>query len=156
MTPPLKYLTKCRVCGQEFTSSALDVPIIGKPNDRVIKFVTALFGHIQAKHPNETGAIFGGIQEYTGLLVLSMFQWQDPQLAGMHENIRGTIHRFTTRYTLSDEEIQGKVEELTRMLDLDPEELEGFRVLMQDMRDLLLEQGRHAPVQPTDKPMVTA
>ena len=154
-TPTLKYITQCRICNQQFAKSPLDIPIIGQPNQQVVEFVNALFNHLQQKHPQDTAQIFGGIQEFTGLLVLSKFQYQDPQLRNLGESVRAGIHRFTTKYTLTDEQITAKVQEAARMLELETEELEGFAALLRDARDLLTEQGRYAPQQPEQKPLVT-
>jgi hypothetical protein len=154
-TPPLKYLTKCRICNVEFAKSPMNIPIVGQPNQQVVEFVNALFNHLQQKHPKETAQIFGGIQEFTGLLVLSKFQYQDPQLRALGENVRAGIHRFTRRYNVTDEQIAEKVTEAARMLDLSPEELAGFSALLCDTRDLLTEQGNFAPKPPEQKPLVT-
>ena len=141
--PIVKYKTVCRVpgCGQDFVSSPLDIPIIGQPNARVVHFVTKLMEHVQQKHPAIMQQISGALQEYTGFLVLTMFQWQDPQLQKMHESVRASIHKVSTRFTISDDEIQDRI----ARLGLEPEQEEGLNTLLRDMRDLLTEQGRYAP-----------
>ena len=154
MTPNLEYITKCRVpgCNKEFVSTPLDIPIIGQPNARVVKFVTALGEHIQKKHPQLMQNIAGAIQEYTGFLVVSLFEVNDPKLLEMRENIRATISKVSRRFQVSDADIQDRV----ARLELDPEQEEGLNILLRDMRDLLTEQGSYAPQngQPAQKPLV--
>ena len=156
MTPPtLEYITRCRVsgCGKQFVSSPLDIPIIGQPNDRVVKFVTALMEHVSKKHPQAMQQIAGAVQEYMGFLVVSMFQCQDPQLAQLQERVRASIAKVSRKLTISDAEIQDKV----ARLELDPDKEEGLNTLLRDMRDLLCEQGRYAAEngQPAPSPLMT-
>jgi|SRR5208283_6514 len=155
MTPKLEYITKCRVpgCTKEFVSTPLDIPIIGQPNARVVKFIMALGEHVEKKHPQMMQNITGAIQEYTGFLVVSLFEVNDPKLLEMRENIRATIAKVSRRFQISDADIQDRV----ARIELDSEDEEGLNVLLRDMRDLLTEQGRYAPQngQPTQKPLVT-
>ena len=155
MTPNLEYITKCRVpgCNKEFVSNALDIPIIGQPNERVVRFVTALYDHLGKKHPEVMQRIAGAIQEYMGFLVVGMFEVADPKLLEMREHIRATLARISRRFQISDADIQDRV----ARLELDPEEEEGLNTLLRDMRDLLTEQGNYVPKngQPADKPLVT-
>ena len=155
MTPNLEYITKCRVpgCNKEFVSNALDIPIIGQPNERVVRFVTALYDHLGKKHPEVMQRITGAIQEYMGFLVVGMFEVSDPKLLEMREHIRATLARIFRRFQISDGDIQDRI----ARLELDPEEEEGLNTLLRDMRDLLTEQGNYAPRngQPADKPLVT-
>ena len=151
--PKLEYITRCRVpgCTKEFISSPFDIPIIGQPDQRLIKFVTALMEHTQKKHPTQMLQISGSIQQFTGFLVASTYEIQDPQIGAMQEGIRAALHKMTQRLTITDEEIQDRV----ARLELEPEEEEGVALLLRDMRDLLTESGRYAP-QVTEKPLVTA
>ena len=156
MTPPnVEYVTRCRVqgCGKQFLSSPMDIPIIGQPNDRVVKFVTALMEHVQKKHPQHMQQISGAIQEYMGFLIVTMFQCEDPKLAQLQERVRASIFKVSRRLTITNEEIQDRV----ARLGLDPDEEEGLQTLLRDMRDLLTEQGNYAPAngQPAPQPLVT-
>ena len=156
MTPPnVEYVTRCRVqgCGKQFLSSPMDIPIIGQPNDRVVKFVTALLDHVQKKHPKAMMQISGAIQEYMGFLIVTMFQCEDPKLAQLQEQVRASIFKVSRRLTITDAEIQDRV----ARLGLDPDEEEGLQTLLRDMRDLLTEQGSYAPQngQPAPQPLVT-
>jgi hypothetical protein len=155
MTPNLEYITKCRVpgCNKEFVSTPVDIPIIGQPNARTVKFVTALMEHVQKKHPQMMQNIAGAIQDYTGFLVVSLFEVNDPKLLEMREHIRAIIAKVSRRFQISDADIQDRV----ARMELDSEDEEGLNVLLRDMRDLLTEQGRYAPQngQPAQKPLVT-
>lgn len=152
-TPP-KYTTRCRVpgCNQEFASSPLDIPIIGQPNARVVKFVTLLMEHVQKKHPQAMQAISASVQEFMGFMVVAMFECGDPKLTAMFEHVRATVQKFSRRFQISDAEIQDRI----ARLELDPEDEEGLQILLTDMRDLLTEQGSYAPAngQPAEKPLV--
>lgn len=156
MTPKLEYITRCRVpgCNKEFVSSPLDIPIIGRPNERVVKFVGALVEHIQKKHPQAMPNISAAVQEFTGFLVISMFEVADPKLQEMTEHVRASLAKLSRRFNISNEDIQDRV----ARMGLDPEEEDGLNTLLRDMRDLLTEQGSYAPKiqQPADKPLVTA
>lgn len=155
MTPNLEYITKCTApgCKKEFISSALDIPIIGQPNERVVKFVTALYDHMNSKHPEIMARIAQAIQEYMGFLVVGMFEVSDPKLLEMREHIRAQVAKVSRRFQISNADIQDRV----ARLELDPDEEEGLNTLLQDMRDLLTEQGRYAPQngKPDEKPLVT-
>ena len=156
MTPPnVEYVTRCRVqgCGKQFLSSPMDIPIIGQPNDRVVKFVTALMEHVSKKHPQAMQQIAGAVQEYMGFLIVTMFQCQDPQLSQLQERVRASIAKVSRKLTITNEEIQDRV----ARLGLDPDEEEGLQTLLRDMRDLLTEQGSYAPPngQPASSPLVT-
>jgi len=150
----LEYITRCRVpgCNKPFVSDALDIPIIGQPNDRVIKFVTALMDHLQKKHPQIMMQVSAAIQEYMGFLVCSMFELADPKLLDMRERIRAGIAQASRRYQISDADIQARLE----TLELEPEDEEGLGILLRDFRDLLTEQGKYALTLPaqTDTPMI--
>lgn len=150
-----KYTTRCRVpgCSQEFASSPFDIPIIGQPDQRVVKFVTGLMQHVQKKHPQAMQAIAASVQEYMGFMVVSMFECGDPKLTALFEHVRATIQQFSRRFQISDAEIQDRI----ARLELDPDDEEGLTILLRDMRDLLTEQGRYAPAngQPTETPLVT-
>lgn len=154
-SPSIDYTTKCAVpgCGKTFVSSALDIPIIGQPNDRVVKFVTALMEHLQAKHPQIMLTISQRIQEFMGFLVISMFEAQDPKLLELREHIRASLAKMSRRFQISNADIQDRV----ARLELDSEEEEGLNILLRDMRDLLTEQGTYAPKngQPAERPLVT-
>ena len=149
---PFEYLTKCRVpnCGKEFASDPFDVPIVGAPQERIVKFVTALMGHVQKKHPEQMEQISGAIQQYMGYMIVAVFEVADPKLLEMQEAIRHALHKFTQRVVITDEQIAARV----RSLGLPPEVEEGIDTLIRDMRDLLTESGRYAPTQQTEKPLV--
>lgn len=152
--PRPEYKTRCIVpgCGKAFVSDALDIPIIGQPNERVVKFITALMNHVQAKHPAAMTQISGAIQEYMGFLVVSMFDVEDPSIVQMKESVRATVFRFSRRMQITDADIQDRV----ARLELNPDQEEGLNILLRDMRDLLTEQGSYAPQVPTaQKPLVT-
>jgi len=155
VTPNLEYITRCKVpgCSKQFVSSALDIPIIGQPNERVVKFVTALMDHLQKKHPEIMTRVAGAIQEYMGLLVISMFQVEDPKLLEMREFIRASIAQVSRRFQISDADIRDRV----ARLELDADEEEGLNMLLRDMRDFLTERGNYAPKNGNlvEKPLVT-
>lgn len=150
-----EYMTRCIVpgCGKEFVSDALDIPIVGQPNERVVRFITGLMNHVQTKHPAAMVQIAGAMQEYMGFLVVSMFSAEDPAIVQMKESVRATIFRFARRMQITDADIQDRI----ARLELDPDEEEGLNILLRDMRDLLTEQGSYAPKVPTpaQKPLVT-
>jgi hypothetical protein len=139
----LKYITKCRVCPKEFSTSPFDIPIIGQPNQKVITYVTALMKHLQS-HPEQMAGFAAALQEFSGLLCVSNFDMQDPQLIAMAERIRARTHRFTRRNIISDAMISDRLSQLPIPADI----LEPLTGLFQDMRDVLLEEGRYAPKLP--------
>lgn len=154
-TPSIDYVTKCSVpgCGKQFVSCALDIPILGAPNERVVKFVTALMDHMQTKHPAIMVQISQSIQEFMGFLVVSMYVVQDPKLLEMREFVRSRIAKVSRRFQISDADIQDRV----ARLELDSDDEEGLNILLKDMRDLLTEQGSYSPKngQPADRPLVS-
>lgn len=154
-TPKLEYITKCRVpgCKKKFVSDPFDVPIIGHPpNERIVKFITALYDHVQKEHPAQIQQVNGAVQQYMGFMAVSLFELQDPELLRMCETIRASLHLFTRRLIISDADIADRV----ARLELDPGQEEDVRMLIQDMRDLLTDSGRYAPQQTQERPLVTA
>jgi hypothetical protein len=154
--PELKYRTRCLVpgCGQGFAKSPLDVPIIGQPNQQVVEFVSALMRHIQQKHPELMAHISGTVQEVMGFLCVALFQIEDPALINIQERVRSQLHRVTRSKAsiISDAQITDRLSRLPIDADL----MEPLQGLLQDMRDVLLEEGRYAPQLPEQKPLVTA
>ena len=143
MNPTLDYTTRCRVpgCTKTFVSTALDVPIIGQPDAKIVKFVTALMDHMQKKHPQEMTVISQLVQQFLGFIVVSQFEIADPKLLEMREAVRASMARMSRRFIISDADILDKV----ARLELDPDDEEGIGILLRDMRDLLTEQGDYAP-----------
>jgi hypothetical protein len=137
----LKYRTDCRICGQAFIAAPLDIAIVGQANERLVHFVQKLAEHLQEKHPEAMQLIGMNIQDITGFLIVSVFQTQDPTLAGKLEGVRHTLHTVTRRIQITDQTI---VEGLAR-LGMSTEEIEKVSPIMRDMRDALTEQGLYAP-----------
>jgi hypothetical protein len=156
MTPTLDYTTRCRVpgCTKTFVSSALEVPIIGQPDAKVVKFVTALMDHMQKKHPQEMNVVAQISQQFLGFIVISQFEIEDPKLLEMRESVRALMAKMSRRFLIPDADIKDRV----ARLELDPDDEEGVGTLLLDMRDLLTEQGRYAPLNgtPANSPLVTS
>jgi len=153
MTPTLEYITKCRVkgCKKRFVSDPFEIAIIGKPDDKLVKFVSALYEHMAKEHPDHMQNISGSIQQIMGYMVAASFEIQDPQLLAMQEAIRHQLHKVTRRINVTDEQIVERVE----ATGIDDEYNEDVIGLIQDLRDLLTEDGRYAPQAPAEKPLVT-
>ena len=70
----------------------------------------------------------------------------------MRESIRALLFRMSRRNNIPDSVIDGKIAEL----GFEEEDAEGLRALLQDLRDLLTEQGRYAPLNGSQPaPLVT-
>jgi hypothetical protein len=149
--PRMEYKTRCRVpgCKKTFVSDPFDVPIIGQPGERIVKFVSALYEHVAKNHPDRIQQINGAVQQYLGFMAVSLFELEDPQLLAMREAIRASLHMFTRRMVITDAEIADRV----ARLELDPDKEEDTQMLLRDMRDLLTDSGRYAP-KIEDKPAI--
>lgn len=143
MTATNEYLTKCRVpgCTKQFVSSPLDIPIVGQPDEKVMKFIAALMDHMQKKHPSVMAQIAQHVQEFMGFLVVSLFEMTDPKLLEMRERVRSDVAKVSRRFQISDAEILDRV----ARLELDPDDEQGLTLLLKDMRDVLTEQGNYTP-----------
>lgn len=152
MTPKLEYTRRCRVagCTAQFVSSPL-LPVIGQPDIRIVKMIAQMSEHLATNHPEKYEQGGRAAMDYVNFLILRTFEFQDPILLGLYENMRASLHRFTARNTIPDSVIDGKIAEL----GFEEEDADGLRALLRDMRDLLCEQGRYAP-QTEPSPLVTA
>jgi hypothetical protein len=154
MNPTLDYTTRCRVpgCTKKFVSSALDIPIIGQPGDHLDRFMAAVGKHMQAKHPSIVAEATQLKEVFVGFLISQHLELQDPALIEMRESIRALLFRMSRRNNIPDSVIDGKIAEL----GFEEEDAEGLRALLQDLRDLLTEQGRYAPLNGSQPaPLVT-
>ena len=146
MTPNGKYQAKCRECGKlvvEFP--ILDIPIIGQPDEKAKKVMSAMATHIGTKHPEKLAAGMALVQDFQAFLILSQFETGDPSITARFETIRAGMQALTRKYTLSDGQIQTLLVEL--------ESANQFNVAtvaqaMRKLRDVLTEQGEYAPKVP--------
>jgi hypothetical protein len=155
MTPNgTNTVTLCRVrgCGWTHTAPPLSIPIIGQPNQQVVEYVTKLIQHVQEKHPPLGNRTLASTQEFMGYLFTDYFKVNDPSVIQMREVIRAQLHKATRKNSITDAEIKDRLSRLP----IDGELFEKLEGLLQDMRDVLLEEGRYAPQLPEQKPLVTA
>lgn len=137
-TPGLQ--TTCRICGQQFPTPTMQPAIIGAPPDADTKnFVGSLATHLISTHADKWAAIEIGGQEFMGFLILGLFESQDVNLMMKQEQARYGIQQMTRKRTISDADILDRV----ARLELDPEKEQETADLLQDMRDLLTEQGQY-------------
>ena len=148
-----KYTTKCLVpdCTKEFTSSPFDVAILGKPDAKVQKFGEALMKHLQERHPEVIRSFTGRLSEFSTLALASMYDCQDPVIQKMANQIRWSIQKFTQRAKITDADIDDRLSRL----GVSPDLHEQLRGLLQDMRDVLLEEGKYAPEMPEQSRIIT-
>jgi len=148
----LKYITTCRLCGKQFTSSPFKVAVIGQNvPPEVIRFVEALQKHLLT-HREAIASLQLAIQQYAGYMVTRQFDIQDPQLSRVQEGVRHHLHKMTRKETITDEQITENL--LMTPID-DPDLRAGVESLLRDFRDKLQEEGRHAPPKPENSPLVT-
>jgi len=107
----------------------------------------------QARHMGVLASIAPLMNTARMHVVASAFQTQDPVLLGLKERARYQLHAVSRHpeRQIPDNLIQHKVS----LLGLNPEQERAVFDLLQDMRDLLTDQGRYAP-QSGMVPQVTA
>jgi len=150
---PIKYLTTCRHCPQQFNALSFGVPIIGQPiPERVVKFVSALGEHLVSKHKDLMQQLSGSIQDFTGLMLINQFESTDPGLNARADAIRADIHRRTRKHFITD----AAITDLVARIGLDPEQEKAVAALMQGMRDAYEEKGEWSPEKQAQKILVTA
>jgi hypothetical protein len=147
----LRYTARCRFCGMQPPAVAPFVSVIGQAYDpRLVDFVMSLQSHLEKKHGDEFKKMQSSILLFTGFSAVRAFEVQDPLLVTMQEQVRAQLHRGTRRAYITDEEIHDRIV----ALGFTGEEAEGLNQLLQDMRNLLCEEGPYAPAAGT-KTLVT-
>ena len=150
---PIKFLTACRHCPQQFNAASFGVPIIGQPiPERVVKFVSALGEHVVMRHKDIMQQLSGTIQDFTGLMLINQFETADPGLNARADAIRSDIHRRTRKHFITD----AAITDLVSRIGLDPEHEEAVVKLMQGMRDAYEERGEWSPEKQAEKILVNA
>lgn len=145
-SPKISYTTRCRVpgCTEATQHTPLDTPIIGQPQRQAIDFVKGLSKHIEKKHAEQHQALMQWTPAFYSLMTLSWFECPDPAVSALQEQVRSTIHRMTRRNYITDEQIQQKISEVFGLAADDPR-ADGMLTLLTEFRDILCEEGRHAP-----------
>ena len=142
MTSQLSHITTCTLCGQRFTAPAS--LIIGQEADRrTVQYVQGLAKHFERKHVAEYIEAAKAGHEYIGLLVLSHFVTDDPELNRLSEMTRHRIHERSTSRRVGNETIARQVAALA--LPIDEAQTAALCAMIQDMRDILQEVGQFAP-----------
>jgi hypothetical protein len=137
----VKYLTVCRLCQQKFSAVPMDAtPIIGQPQEALIKFVRGLADHLMRKHPENFGGITQGGQIFQGFLTLALFDSQDPNIVRSREMARAEIHALTRRLSITDESLVKKLDAIWyRAYGLPPQYTDVLQ-LLREIRSVLLEE----------------
>ena len=140
----LTYITTCTLCNQRFNVPGFeDLVTTGMGQQQVGQIIQKLSEHIQHKHPKEFAeSLIPGLQ-LSGLLRLKHFHTDDATVNQMQEWMRHQIHEMTRARTVSDQKICEQVDRLGLA-----EMAEPVCALIMEMRDILEERGKFAPVQP--------
>jgi hypothetical protein len=134
---------------------ANEVPPIapGQPPPEVLgRYVQALAGHLQKKHPESWESAVNLGHALTAWIWLQNFATDDPGVQANREMIRAFIHRMTRKNNARESDIQIRCEKFDGISESDHvQALEQFR----DLRDYLLEEGEYAPGVPVEPQPVT-
>jgi hypothetical protein len=110
--PLAQYITRCQHCTQIFRSSG--IPIIGTtPEQLTAAFVNSVVQHIMKQHPEVMQACMVEQAKYGGLMVMSQFTSDDPELLKQKETARHAFFKQVQLVRISD----AKIEERLRQLD---------------------------------------
>jgi hypothetical protein len=143
----LTYITKCRVPGCFFSGAApgLDGVMTGAIGaGEAEKVIGNLVAHIKKKHPHVYERHAARAAQFVTLFCLREFETQDPTGIEMLEFMRASLHAMTQKTALSDSTIR----EMAAKLGLQDSEQSRVTALICEIRDALIEQGKHAPREP--------
>ena len=126
---PVKYTSRCRLCGHKFTGNPLEAPINGVPDPRMMKMGEAYWKHMM------TGDQAHKDYAVQSVMVASIIL-EDPVALQFVGFVRAMAFQALRRHWITDEWIHDQASRVTP---------ETFEALMKDMRDFLTETGRHGP-----------
>lgn len=143
------HRTACKACMADNKDGLVlktpAVPIIGEdPKLRLGQAIEVLQKHLAKKHPDIWKNLFEQSKQHMMFLGFSCFQTEDPALLGLWNIMRHDLRKRTERYTFEDQALRANI---SKIEDLSESQQEQVFVLLTDLRDVLLEQGRYALLQ---------
>lgn len=154
----VKYTTTCPLalprtgwpCGMKFLDTGHDIPIIGEPaENRTRRFIAGLNSHLHSKHPDVAAKVDDIAERVLGMVVLDVFQTEDPGLLEGKAAVQYHLHQMTRRVIVDDDGIRAAVEEI-------PLTKEGVFKALIDLRNLLMDIGPPPPENPGNQPQPPA
>lgn len=121
----LKYTTKCRIkdaisgqpCGHQIVDHALNVAIVGKPDERMQTFIMALLKHIQKRHPDAAQQLMGLSNHFLGFLIMGQFETGDPSIVQSVQGFGAVLRGMVQLPPIPDADIEGATAALGFTMD---------------------------------------
>ncbi len=141
MNPRAFLSTRCRLCRKEIAQApALNIPLIGQPDFQAMQYLNLLKKHVDKRHPDKAEAWGEALREFGGMLMLSVFECEDPSVNARADLIRSVfVNQFASRTP------DANIVDVVARLELDPEKHTQVVKLICGLRDLWTERGQYAP-----------
>ena len=137
-----KYTTTCRLCRKEVAKApALDLPIVGQPNKRMVDLMQVLTKHLGKHHAQDFQQGAALLDETLSFLVLSAYDHEDPSIPPRFEAIRARLFAKVRKNTMED----AMIEHVVAGFGLDPDDAAKVNQAMKSLRDACCELGAFAP-----------
>jgi hypothetical protein len=92
------YSTKCKLCGKEFIVVPLDMPHLNEPIDpRILSMEDRFARHLHEKHEKEWQELVGIAATFSRVLLLRVFDTQDPAIMKAEDIARWQVHQMTRK-----------------------------------------------------------
>lgn len=146
---PNRFISKCRLCGTQFTIPSLSIPVIGKSTDeRIAALIKGpLQSHLAGKHANLLAPMVFNMQTFYGMEVLGTFEHEDPVLLSKIDEARKAIHHRTLGPKVTDAQIR----DLAARLYFDEDKCEKIVRLCRGLIEYVCElrPDQQAPAEPS-------
>ena len=137
-----KYTTTCRLCHKEVAKApALDLPIVGQPNKRMVDLMQVLTKHLGKHHAEDFNQGAALLDETLSWLVLTAYEHEDPSVPPRMEAIRARLFQRVRKNTMQD----AMIEHVIAGFGLDPDDAVKVNQAMKSLRDACCELGTFAP-----------
>ena len=137
-----KYTTTCRLCRKEVAKApALDIPVVGQPNKRMVDLMQVLTKHLGKHHAQDFQQGAALLDETLSFLVLTAYDSEDPSIAPRVEAIRASLFQRVRKNTMED----NMIEHVVAGFGLDPTDATKVNQAMKSLRDACCELGTFAP-----------
>ena len=141
MNPQFLFITRCRICRKEVAQAPpLHIPVIGAADMPTIQYLAILKRHMDKRHPDRSQALTEAAQEFGGMLMLSVYEAEDPSVNARADLIRSVfVNQFAQRTS------DASILDVVARLELEPEKQDQVVQMICAFRDLWTERGEYAP-----------
>src|SRR5919108_3442086 len=151
---PPRNICRCNSCSYNLEFNALNIPIIGEAGNNAQKVIEKMGKHLYDKHREVFAQGLALVGDFQSFLIASQFTCTDMRMLARIEFVRAGMQVLTRKNVIGDRAI----EEAVIALDSKNQPTANTVIaLLKEFRDVLSEQGKHAPQVPDQyKSMIPA